>query len=429
MKTLLFITAFGLLSTLSLSKAFGQTNTCSGTYTGTAASCHAITIGNGTPGYIRVCITTNNIPGGNCNPGGACNPPFNGGGHPSRIAIYASNGTTYTGAALSSFTSTTATGTCFIVSTMNGYATIFGLCMGSGTTISWTTINSCGDQVCTGTPPPCTGPPCATCASACGTCGFETNPAVQTVVDNCPSYNFIPALTSGQSATRCHQFTAVNSTVSFGVIISSTCSSGNVSNFSWTLQSSTCGGIIQSGTLSSLSFTGLNIGQTYTFCYSFTVPSPAGGCSHTTHYPYFVGASTVVLPIELMYFTAKKEKESNLISWGTKTEKDNAYFSVEYSSDGFNWNLIHTEQGAGTSNVPIHYSANHRDFSNDINYYRLSQTDYDGTSEMFNIISINNNSSLTLLKTLNMYGQVVNDNYQGLVIEYYSDGTTMKIFR
>ncbi len=376
-----------------------------------------------------MCITTNNIGAGNCNPGGACNPPYNGANWQPRVAIHPSNGTTHTGGAQSNFISSTPNGTCFTLTTTNGYATIFGLCMGTGTTITWTTVNLCGDQVCTGTPPPCVGAGCTTCATACGTCGFETNPAAQTVVDNCPSYNFIPALVSGQSATRCHQFTAVNTTVNFNVIISSTCTGGNVSAFSWTLQSSACGGILQSGTLANLSFAGLTVGQTYTFCYTFTVPNPAGGCSHTTHYPYFVGASTILLPVELAYFTAEKGQDANLISWGTKTEKDNAYFTLEHSADGLNWNLIHSQEGAGTSNTPSNYNATHRDFSNGINYYRLSQTDFDGNGEIFEIISINNDSSIILLKTINIYGQEVNENYSGLVIEYYSDGSTVKIIR
>jgi gliding motility-associated-like protein len=285
---------FFLTTTMAL-LSLNSNAQCSGTWTSTTNSCQAFLVGNGTPGSIRICLDANNIPSGggtSCNPGGACNPPFSGGGWGARLAIFASDGTTYTGTPQTTWYGTTTTGTCFTVSTSNGYAYIMGLCLTAGTSISWTTVNACGDQVCTGTPPPCTGAPCQTCESACSACGFETTPTVTDVTSTCQDYPFSPPLTSGQTSTRCHSFTAVNTTVSFQVIVSGTgCTTGNVTNFTWTLQDQSCGGVIQSGTLSNMTFTGLTVGQTYTYCYTFTA-----SCTHNTHYPYFVGAASCELP-------------------------------------------------------------------------------------------------------------------------------------
>ena len=144
---------------------------------------------------------------------------------------------------------------------------------------------------CVNPPPPV---PCTTCETACSACGFATAPTVNQVTNNCPDYPYTPNLTAGQTSTRCHTFTAVNTTVSFNVIINSTCQNGNVTNFSWNLQNASCGGIIQSGTLSNLNFTNLIVGQTYTFCYTFSVPT---GCYHTAHWPYFVGACNTEPPL------------------------------------------------------------------------------------------------------------------------------------
>jgi len=383
-------------------------------------------IGDGSPGYVEICLDNNNIPSGggtSCNPGGACNPPYGGGGWAARIVIYNSDGTTYTGAALSTFIATTANGTCFTVPTPNGYAYIFGLCLTAGTTISWSTLNFCGDEVCTGTAPPCAGPPCGSCATACGTCGFATAPTVNDVTTQCDDYAYTPALAGGETSTRCHQFTALETSVDFGVIVSSTCTGGNVTNFSWALEESTCSGIIQTGTLSSLTLTSLTVGTTYTFCYTFTVPA---GCTHSTHYPYFVGAQTVVLPVELGFFQASKEDGYNYITWMTHTELNNDYFTLEHSSDGLMWEVIQNVNGAGTTSLEQNYSSTHRDFENSLNYYRLSQTDFDGTKKVLGIKSVDNRDGLKIITKVNTLGQEVDEFYNGVVIYYYSDGSTKK---
>ncbi len=51
---------------------------------------------------------------------------------------------------------------------------------------------------------------------------------------------------------------------------------------------------------------------------------------------------------------------------------------------------------------------------------------YDGTTETFNIISIDNRNNKYLVKMINIMGQEVDDNYTGIVIYQYSDGTFEK---
>ena len=407
MKNFYFILILQFLSFFSQA----QTNVCSGSYTTGSRVCQAILIGNGTPGQIRICISTNNIPSGggtSCNPGTGCNPPYSGGGWSPRIAIYESNGTGSTGASLENWTSATAVGTCFTVSSTNGYAYIYGLCLTAGTVITWSTVNACGSQVCTGTPPPCTGPVCTSCATACSACGFTSNPTVNQVTSSCPDYPFNPPLPTGQTATRCGSFTAINSTVNFNVIISSNCGSGNVSSFSWTLQQAGCGSVIQSGTLSSLTFTGLTVGQQYVYCYTFTVPNPGpptGSCTHTTHYPYFVGAAQL-LASDLLSFTVKKENRKNLVEW-IKTTKD-ADFTIERSVDGIAFEGI----GEKTSDEGIVNTENNILYRFHDNtpipeaYYRIKSIDkMDGFIEYSNIkyLSRNDVENLETFSIVSMY--------------------------
>lgn len=222
---------------------------------------------------------------------------------------------------------------------------------------------------------------CTTCSVPCGAaCGFATNPTVAQVTAACTQYQYAPAISSGQTNTGCYTFTAANSTVSFNVIINSTCGTGNVSAFTWTLRLSSCGGILQSGNLSSLVFTGLTIGQSYTYCYTFTVPSPLPfGCSHSWHSPYFVGASP--LPVELKYFSANAEQKTVRLDWETESERDNDYFTIERSKDGENFEVVSTIDGAGISTELISYQTIDINPFTGISYYRLKQTDMDGHSE------------------------------------------------
>ncbi|HLV40757.1 MAG TPA: hypothetical protein VKY37_00630 [Brumimicrobium sp.] len=132
------------------------------------------------------------------------------------------------------------------------------------------------------------------------------------------------------------------------------------------------------------------------------------------------------LPIELITFEANNELKQNTINWETASETNNDYFTIEHSSDGYSWNIIDKIDGAGNSNTAINYSIEHRDYPNSINYYQLSQTDYDGRSETFPIVSIDNSLHKNVVRKFNTLGQKVGDNYHGMVIELNSDNTSIK---
>lgn len=137
-----------------------------------------------------------------------------------------------------------------------------------------------------------------------------------------------------------------------------------------------------------------------------------------------------LLPVDLMSFNGSNQSNINKIKWETVSETNNAYFTLEHSLDGTSWRTISTINGAGNSSTLISYSFNHDSYSNSINYYRLSQTDFDGSSESFDIISVDNTlDSKTLLKTINYLGQEIQPGDKGLFIEIYSDGTRRKVYK
>lgn len=91
------------------------------------------------------------------------------------------------------------------------------------------------------------------------------------------------------------------------------------------------------------------------------------------------------LPIELLYFKGMQEKNLVELSWATATETNNNYFTLFSSNDLTEIFYVDTIQGFGNSNSMIEYKYYDK---NPRKYYRLCQTDYDGTTECFDWISV-----------------------------------------
>lgn len=86
------------------------------------------------------------------------------------------------------------------------------------------------------------------------------------------------------------------------------------------------------------------------------------------------------LPIELVSFEANVIEESEVeLNWETVSEINNAYFSIERSIDDENWETIQEIEGANNSIELIAYSTIDTNPIKGVSYYRLKQTDYNGT--------------------------------------------------
>jgi len=108
------------------------------------------------------------------------------------------------------------------------------------------------------------------------------------------------------------------------------------------------------------------------------------------------------LPVELVEFDGQynETSQSNLITWATATETNNARFVIERSSDGVIYELIETIPGAGNSNTLLRYNFEDYGINGDY-YYRLTQFDFDGKSETFKPLFIqryDDNSSSSLIE-------------------------------
>ena len=85
------------------------------------------------------------------------------------------------------------------------------------------------------------------------------------------------------------------------------------------------------------------------------------------------------LPIELLSFDATPLEEKVELKWMTATEINNDFFTVEKSIDAFEFYEIGTVPGAGTTTNERSYVLDDMKPFPGISYYRLKQTDYDGT--------------------------------------------------
>ncbi len=97
--------------------------------------------------------------------------------------------------------------------------------------------------------------------------------------------------------------------------------------------------------------------------------------------PYTLASITAnnPLPIELLHFDAEPDGMQVHCTWATATERDNDHFTVERSADGMHFLPVARVDGAGTSWVPLQYDWFDGDPLMGLSYYRLRQTDLDGT--------------------------------------------------
>lgn len=101
----------------------------------------------------------------------------------------------------------------------------------------------------------------------------------------------------------------------------------------------------------------------------------------------------ILLPVELQYFQAKPEEESVMLEWSTLTEINNDFFTIEKSVNGVDFTPIAQIQGAGTSQQERSYSyidekAIAMAAGEKALFYRLKQTDFNGSFSYSNIVSI-----------------------------------------
>jgi len=139
---------------------------------------------------------------------------------------------------------------------------------------------------------------------------------------------------------------------------------------------------------------------------------------------------TSILPIELTSFNAKRDGDYVNLTWITVSERNNDFFTVEQSVNGFDFEVVGYLNGAGNSSTPQAYKLiDSSPVLDVVSYYRLKQTDYDGIFTYSNIVSVAPYTKSNLIGYFNAMGQEVRSDYRGIVILRYDDGSVVKIMQ
>ena len=158
--------------------------------------------------------------------------------------------------------------------------------------------------------------------------------------------------------------------------------------------------------------------------YSLTV-TRCDGCPVTS--VVAIGACSP-LPIELYEFAAIKKLAYNKVTWSTESENGNDYYTLERSTDGYNWKNVAELKSKGNSTQMARYNFDDYTFDNNVvNYYRLLETDLSGKQfNIGNVIAINNLKNSQIAKRVNILGQEVSEFEKGLIFLIYSNGDIEK---
>ncbi|MEN9440923.1 MAG: hypothetical protein RLZ33_999, partial [Bacteroidota bacterium] len=123
--------------------------------------------------------------------------------------------------------------------------------------------------------------------------------------------------------------------------------------------------------------------------------------------------SIVILPIELIDFKGFCNENFNNLIWETASEHNNAFFTIEKANEDGEFSELTTVQGMINSTEYVDYSYQDYSLTRGTSYYRLFQTDLDGTKRQLRTISIDNscNKENDIKTSYNSLSNVLNIYY------------------
>ena len=114
----------------------------------------------------------------------------------------------------------------------------------------------------------------------------------------------------------------------------------------------------------------------------------AGGFSNGLAHPANC-SNCGILPVELIGFEGKLDDGQVILSWETTTETGNDFFTIERSNDGQTFEIMTTVSSGSPVSGKVYQAFDVAPYFG-ISYYRLSQTDLDGTTQKLETVMINN---------------------------------------
>ena len=129
-------------------------------------------------------------------------------------------------------------------------------------------------------------------------------------------------------------------------------------------------------------FSPLTVFGTNTPYFGFTAST--GGLSNTQTFCL----PTVLLPIEVSSYDVTCSNGAALVTWNTESERGNDFFTIEQSCDGKIFAPVKTIKSQGDSHQQQQYAVELETPCSGINYFRLMQTNLDGTQKEIAVKSV-----------------------------------------
>lgn len=114
-----------------------------------------------------------------------------------------------------------------------------------------------------------------------------------------------------------------------------------------------------------------------TTTYQVQVTNTANGCASTALATVTIKDSCKLLPVRWLAFNAWLQNDQTKLQWTVAMEENNAFFAVERSTNGIQWNTILTKPSLGNTAMERTYHAIDP-LPSAVNYYRIKQVDLDG---------------------------------------------------
>ncbi|MFA6059050.1 MAG: T9SS type A sorting domain-containing protein [Taibaiella sp.] len=199
--------------------------------------------------------------------------------------------------------------------------------------------------------------------------------------------------------------------------------SAGTGNGQWTIASAPAGAgpIIVSP--ASQSTSAINLTDTGTYRFVWTITTPLNGCISNDTVSFEVTCA-IPLPVGLSSFTAIKRSGTALLQWATVSETNNKGFDIERSANGTVWGAIgfvNSHAPNGNSIEKLTYDYIDKAPLDGVNYYRLKQIDKDGKYEYSIVrpLSFDNSNPISIHP---------NPAKDYVVIEGLYGGETIKIY-
>lgn len=118
--------------------------------------------------------------------------------------------------------------------------------------------------------------------------------------------------------------------------------------------------------------------------------------------PFGIEGEDGTLPVELLYFKGNMNGDVAILEWATASELNNDFFTLERSTDLESFEVVNSIEGKGTTEERNDYRYYDNNPVRGTAYYRLKQTDFDGTFTYSDIIKISGTSLLDITE-LSLY--------------------------